>query len=269
MATTGMVGIFGGSGLYQLLDDARELTVDTPFGPPSDSVWVGDVGGRQVAFMPRHGRGHTIPPHRINFRANLYALQKVGVNRILGPCAVGSLQPELAPGDVVIADQFVDRTWGRADTFWDGPVVNHVSPADPYCPELTRLAAEASRRQGATVHEGQTMVVIQGPRFSSRAESRWYRGQGWAIIGMTGYPEVVLARELGLCYASVAVVTDYDSGLEGSPHVQPVSHEEVLRVFAANVDRLRALLLDLVRAVPDQPGCQCHRAKPAAEVSPA
>jgi len=263
---TTLVCIFGGSGLYQLLDDAREVVIDTPFGPPSDSLWIGDVAGRQVAFMPRHARGHTIPPHRINYRANLYAMQKVGVTRVLGPCAVGSLQPELAPGDVVIADQFIDRTWGRPDTFWEGPVVNHLSAADPYCPELGRLAAEASRGQGARVHHGQTMVVIQGPRFSSRAESRWYRGQGWGIIGMTGYPEVVLARELGLCYASVAVVTDYDSGLEGSPHIQPVSHEEVLRVFAANVDRLRALLLALVGSLPDSPGCQCRRSRLAPEV---
>ncbi|MHB8312531.1 MAG: S-methyl-5'-thioadenosine phosphorylase [Candidatus Dormibacteria bacterium] len=268
VATT-LVGIFGGSGLYQLLDDAREVVIDTPFGPPSDSLWIGDVAGRQVAFMPRHGRGHIIPPHRINYRANLYAMQEVGATRILGPCAVGSLQPALAPGDVVIADQFVDRTWGRPDTFWEGPVVNHLSAADPYCPELGRLASEASRGQGARVHQGQTMVVVQGPRFSSRAESRWYRSQGWGIIGMTGYPEVVLARELGLCYASVAVVTDYDSGLEGSPNILPVSHEEVLRVFAANVDRLRALLLALVASLPDSPGCECRRSRLAPEAGPA
>jgi 5'-methylthioadenosine phosphorylase len=264
-----MVGIFGGSGLYRLLDDAREVAMDTPFGPPSDSLWVGEVAGRQVAFMPSHGRGHTIPPHRINYRANLYAMQAAGATRVLGPCAVGSLQPELAPGQVVIPDQFVDRSWGRADTFWEGPVVNHLSAADPYCPELGELAAAAGRAQGATVHQGQTMVVIQGPRFSSRAESRWYRGQGWGVIGMTGYPEVVLARELGMCYASVAVVTDYDSGLEGSPQIQPVSHEEVLRVFAANVDRLRALLLALVASIPDRPGCECHRSKLTSAAGPA
>jgi 5'-methylthioadenosine phosphorylase len=263
VSSAAVVGIFGGSGLYELLEDAREMDVQTPFGPPSDSLWMGEVGGHRVAFMPRHGRHHSIPPHRINFRANLYAMRQAGVTRLLGPCAVGSLKEEIVPGDVVIADQFVDRTWGRADTFWEGPEVNHVSAADPYCPELSSLAAAAAQAQEARVHRSQTMVVIQGPRFSSRSESRWYRDAGWGIIGMTGYPEVILARELGICYASVALVTDYDSGLEGSPHIQPVSHEEVLRVFAANVDLLRRLLLALVESVPDQRGCQCQTAVPA------
>jgi len=258
-----VVGIFGGSGLYELLEGAREVELETPYGAPSDKIWMGEVGGQQVAFMPRHGRHHSIPPHRINFRANLFAMRQVGVTRLLGPCAVGSLKPEIAPGHVAVADQFVDRTWGRADTFFEGPEVKHVSAADPYCAELSLLVATAAQAQQMPVHRSQTMVVIQGPRFSSRAESRWYREQGWGIIGMTGYPEVILARELGICYASVAMVTDYDSGLEGSPDLQPVSHEEVLRVFAANLGRLRQLLLATVESVPDQRGCQCQTAAPA------
>ncbi|MGH7698554.1 MAG: S-methyl-5'-thioadenosine phosphorylase, partial [Candidatus Dormibacteria bacterium] len=250
MAEPEMVGVFGGSGLYELLDGAREVAVETPYGPPSDSVFLGAIAGRPVAFMPRHGRQHSIPPHRINFRANLHAMRRVGARRIVAPCAVGSLQREIAPGQVAIPDQFVDRTWGRPDTYWDGPKVQHLTAADPYCTEVGAEAAAAARRQGATVHSGQTLVVIQGPRFSTRSESRWFSGQGWGVVGMTGYPEVVLARELGLCYAAIALVTDYDAGLEGSADVAPVTHEEVLRVFAANIDRLRKTLFDLVEHLP-------------------
>jgi 5'-methylthioadenosine phosphorylase len=261
------IGIFGGSGLYQLLEDAREVPVETPFGPPSDSLWLGEIHGREVAFMPRHGRGHTIPPHRINFRANLYAMHRAGVARILAPCAVGSLRPEIAPGDVVIPDQFVDRTWGRADTYWEGPQVQHVSAADPYCAELGSAAAAAAVRQGAKVHERETMVVIQGPRFSTRAESRWFSSRGWGIIGMTGYPEAILARELGLCYSAIAMATDYDAGLEGSSAIAPVTHEQVLRVFAENLHRLRRILFDVVALLPVQAGCSCAAMRPLPQLA--
>lgn len=251
------IGIFGGSGLYQLLEGAEEVRLDTPFGPPSDHLWMGEVSGRRVAFMPRHGRDHTIPPHKINFRANLWAMHKAGARRVLAPCAVGSLQRPFAPGDVVIPDQFVDRTWGRPDSYWEGPVVRHLSAAEPYCPELGGEAALAAQRQGAKVHRDQTLVVIQGPRFSTRAESRWYSGQGWGVIGMTGYPEAVLARELGLCYTAIAMVTDYDAGLEGEPGILPVTHEQVLKVFAANLDRIRRILFDLVEHLPERASCGC------------
>ncbi|MGH7641741.1 MAG: S-methyl-5'-thioadenosine phosphorylase [Candidatus Dormibacteria bacterium] len=267
MAEEGVIGIFGGSGLYQLLDESREVKIETPYGPASDSVWLGEIAGRQVAFMPRHGRDHTIPPHRINFRANLYAMRQVQVGRILAPCAVGSLRASLAPGDVVIPDQFVDRTWGRADTYWDGPSVQHVSAADPYCPELGSQAAAAAARQGATVHGGETLVVIQGPRFSTRSESRWFSGQGWGVIGMTGYPESILARELGICYAAIALVTDYDAGLEGSADIAPVTHEEVLKVFAANIGRVRQILFDLVEQLPARAGCHCGDTHPLPQLA--
>ncbi|MGH7666069.1 MAG: S-methyl-5'-thioadenosine phosphorylase [Candidatus Dormibacteria bacterium] len=262
-----VIGIFGGSGLYQLLEGAREVRLDTPFGPPSDCVWLGQLSGRQVAFMPRHGRGHSIPPHRINFRANLHAMHQAGARRILAPCAVGSLRRAIAPGDVVIPDQFVDRTWGRPDSYWDGPSVQHVSAADPYCPELAAEAAKAATRQGATVHQGETLVVIQGPRFSTRAESRWFSGQGWGVVGMTGYPEAILARELGICYAAIALVTDYDAGLEGADDIAPVTHEEVLRVFSANIDRVRQILFDLVEQLPRSSGCRCAETQPLPQLA--
>jgi len=267
MAGGEVIGIFGGSGLYQLLESAREVKIETPFGPPSDSIWLGEMGGRPVAFMPRHGREHSIPPHRINFQANLFAMHRAKVARILAPCAVGSLRAELAPGHVVIPDQFVDRTWGRADTYWEGPRVQHVSSADPYCPELSAQAAAAAVRQGATVHQGETLVVIQGPRFSTRAESRWFSGQGWGVIGMTGYPESILARELGICYAAIALVTDYDAGLEGSADIAPVTHDEVLKVFAANIGRVRQILFDLVEKLPARAGCSCAATQPLPQLA--
>jgi 5'-methylthioadenosine phosphorylase len=194
-------------------------------------------------------------------------MQRAKVGRILAPCAVGSLRAEIAPGDVVIPDQFVDRTWGRADTYWEGPVVQHVSAADPYCAELSLAAAAAASRQGAKVHEGETLVVIQGPRFSTRAESRWFSGQGWGVIGMTGYPESILARELGICYSAIALVTDYDAGLEGSAEIAPVTHEEVLKVFAANIGRVRQILFDLVENLPGTTSCQCASSQPLPQLA--
>src|SRR5881396_2814822 len=186
------IGVIGGSGFYELLEDARELRVETPYGPPSDVVSVGEVAGRTVAFLPRHGRGHVLPPHAINYRANLYALKSLGVTRVMGRCAVGSLQPKIRPGNLVICDQIVDRTSGRRDTFYDGPVVTHVGFADPYCPELRPLAVACGTGLGIAVREAGTGVVIQGPRFSTRAESAFYTAQGWHVIGMTQYPEAVL-----------------------------------------------------------------------------
>ena len=176
-----------------------------------------------MAFLPRHGRRHELLPHRINYRANLWAMREVGVTRLIGPCAAGSLQPEVAPGDFVVPDQLVDRTWGRADTFYEGPVAHHVSYADPYCAELSAVAVEAARAAGITVHPTGTVIVIQGPRFSTRAESRWYRSQGFEVINMTQYPEAYLARELGICYAAIALITDYDTGVEARRGVSPTA----------------------------------------------
>ena len=260
-----MIGVFGGSGFYQFLDDVEEVRIDTPFGPPSAAVRVGEIEGKQVAFMPRHGDKHEFPPHRVNFRANLWALREVGVRRIIGPCACGSLQPDLHPGTFVVADQFVDRTRGRADTFYEDRTV-HVSAADPYCPQLRDLLGTAAEELGIEVRRTGTVVVIQGPRFSTRAESRWFSAMGWSVVNMTQYPEAWLARELELCYATVALVTDYDVGLEGMPHIEPVSAETAFRVFADNLDRLRDLLFRAIPRIGPQPEDVCATALASAIV---
>jgi 5'-methylthioadenosine phosphorylase len=186
-------------------------------------------------------------------------MRAAGVTRILGPCAAGSLQPEVKPGDFVVCDQLVDRTWGRADTYYEGPQPHHVSYADPYCGELATLATDRARTLGIPVHGTGTVVVVQGPRFSTRAESRWYRAQGWQVINMTQYPEAYLARELGLCYAGVALITDYDTGVEGGEH-EPVTQEQVFGFFQRNVEQVRNLLFDLVEALPEKRTCRCAEA---------
>lgn len=251
------IAVIGGSGMYSFLPPVDTLDVRTEYGEPSSPVTIVDVEGRHIAFVARHGLRHTVPPHAINYRANVQALRSVGVSRIIAPAAVGSLRQDMAPGDVVVCDQFIDRTWGRASTFFDGPEVAHLSLADPYCEELRPLALSAARAAGFTAHQAGTVIVTQGPRFSTRAESRHYRAIGGDVLNMTQHPEGALARELGMCYVNVSVVTDYDAGLEGEPDVHPVSQEEVLRVFAESVQRLRDLLVRLVRSIPETRGCRC------------
>jgi 5'-methylthioadenosine phosphorylase len=261
-----VIGVFGGSGFYRFLDDVEEHAVDTPYGPPSARVRVGRIEGADVAFMPRHGDEHSLPPHRINYRANVWAMKQLGVRRIVGPCACGSLKPELEPGTFVVCDQFVDRTRGREDTFFDGPQTTHVSAADPYCPDLRRVLVETARELDIPVADGGTVVVVQGPRFSTRAESRWFAASGWDVVNMTQYPECWLAREAELCYATIALVTDYDVGLEGVPGIEPVSAEAAFRVFAENIDRLRALLFRAVPKIGPQPDDICATALDSAIV---
>ncbi|HVM05256.1 MAG TPA: S-methyl-5'-thioadenosine phosphorylase [Acidimicrobiales bacterium] len=251
------IGVFGGSGFYSFLSDVQLVPLHTPYGSPSAPVAMGTVGGRSVAFLPRHGVYHELPPHRVNYRANVWALREVGVRRIIGPCAAGSLRPDVRPGEFVLVDQLVDRTRDRADTFFDGGVVGHVAFADPYCPDLRASLRSAAREVGVTVHDGGTVVVIQGPRFSTRAESAWYRSFGWDVINMTQYPEAYLARELGLCYGGVALVTDYDTGLEGVDGIEPVTMDVVFKVLADNVDRTRALLFAAIPTLASAPGCSC------------
>lgn len=256
------IGVFGGTGFYRFLDHLQEVAVTTPFGPPSAKVAVGELGGRQVAFLARHGADHELPPHRVNFRANVWALRRLGVRRVLAPCSVGSLQPHIRPGDFVVCDQLVDRTRGREDTYFTGPALAHVSFSDPYCPELRQAVIEAGRAEGVKVHERGTVVVIQGPRFSTRAESRWFSAAGWEVVNMTQYPESVLARELGMCYAGVALVTDYDAGLEGVGGIEAVTVEVVLRVLAANIERVQATLVRAVPAIPAEAACACAAGAP-------
>lgn len=260
--TTAQIGVIGGSGLYDFLTDYDTVTLETPFGSPSDPLVIGEVEGRSVAFVARHGKGHRFAPHRVNYRANLWALRAVGVRQVLAPCAVGSLKPEYGPGTIVVPDQLVDRTWGRAHTIYEaeGPVV-HVGFADPYCPDGRRVAIESVQSSGLDVAGEGTLVVINGPRFSSRAESLMHQRAGWSIVGMTTMPEAGLARELALCFTTIALVTDHDAGVEGG---EAVSHEEVLRVFAANVGTLKEVLRDAIGNLPahendDEARCPCRR----------
>jgi 5'-methylthioadenosine phosphorylase len=259
---TAEIAVIGGSGFYEFLDDAIEVEDTTPYGPPSAPITVGTVEGRRVAFLPRHGRHHEFPPHRLNYRANLWALHHLGVRRVFGPCASGSLRPEVAPGDFVVLDQLVDRTWGRPDTYVEGPEMSHVAFADPYCPELAGAVLHGGAgTPGLRVHDRGTVVVIQGPRFSTRAESAWFRSAGWDVVNMTQYPEAYLARELGMCYSGVALVTDYDTGLDGVAGIEPVTMDAVLEVLAGNVERTRRLLFTAIPAVPEVPGCRCQEAQ--------
>jgi 5'-methylthioadenosine phosphorylase len=249
-----MIGVIGGSGLYELFVPEERLELDTPYGAPSAPITLGSVGGVATAFLPRHGARHHLPPHRIPYRANLWALKAAGVTRIVAPCASGSLRRELPPGTFVVCDQFVDRTTGREHTFFDGPDVRHVSAADPYCADLRAALLAAGGDLGLPMHDGGTVVVIEGPRFSTRAESAWFQAMGWDVVNMTAYPEGWLARELGLCYANLSLVTDFDAGAAGEPGHAAVTAEAVLQVFAANIDRLRELLARAIARIGPVPG---------------
>jgi 5'-methylthioadenosine phosphorylase len=255
--TTAEIGVFGGSGFSSFLESTHEVEVETPFGNPSAPATIGEVGGRTVAFIPRHGLKHEFPPHRVPYRANLWAMKELGVTRVLGPNACGSLQENVKPGDFVVCDQMVDRTRDRPNTFYDGPVTTHVSFADPYCPTMREVSLAKGRELGIPMHERGTVVVIEGPRFSTRAESAWFKAAGWEVINMTQYPECVLARELELCYANISLITDYDVGVEGVP---PVTNDDVVRVFNENNEKLRDLLFAVIPALPEERTCTCATA---------
>ncbi|MFN8194183.1 MAG: S-methyl-5'-thioadenosine phosphorylase [Nocardioidaceae bacterium] len=242
------VAVIGGSGFYSFLEDPEQRTVATPYGEPSAAVSLGTVAGLRVAFLPRHGAGHEHPPHAINYRANLWALRSLGVRQVLAPCAVGGLRPEVAPGDIVVPDQLVDRTTRRVSSFVEHGAV-HLPFADPYCPRLSAACGRSSE-----VRLGGTMVVIEGPRFSTRAESRSFADQGWTLVNMTGHPEAPLARELTMCYAALALVTDMDAGVATG---EGVSQDEVFAAFERNLDRVRSVLAAVLADLPDPDGCGC------------
>ncbi len=244
-----MIGVVGGSGFYEFVEGASEHTVDTPYGAPAAPIAVGTIGGHDVAFLPRHGRHHDYVAHRVPFRANIWALHEFGVTSLIAPCSVGSLQADIHPEQLVVVDQLVDRTWGRADTFHDEPPVHHQSFADPYDAGMRAALVAAGHRTGADLLDGGTMVVINGPRFSTRAESRWFRDMGWHVVNMTGYPEAVLAAEVGIRYATVALVTDYDAGADGH---EPVTMDAVFAVMRANVSRVQAVIIDAITHGHDQ-----------------
>jgi 5'-methylthioadenosine phosphorylase len=253
------VGIIGGSGLYEMdgLADVREQTVETPFGLPSDAIVSGRLGDVRMLFLPRHGRGHRLLPSELPFRANLWALKKLGAERVIAVGAVGSLREEIAPGHLVVPDQFLDRTRGRVGTFFGNGIVAHIGFADPVCPELAAALVAGARRAGATVHAGGTYVCMEGPQFSTRAESELYRGWGAAVIGMTNLQEAKLAREAELCFATLALATDYDCWKRDADEV---AIADVLAVLNANVAMAKRVVREIVPQLGATPACACGRA---------
>jgi 5'-methylthioadenosine phosphorylase len=253
------IGIIGGTGIYdsQLLSSSKKVNLHTPYGSTSDDITIGEYYGRSVAFIPRHGGSHTIPPHLVNSRANIWALKSLGVSRILAPSAVGSLNDNLKPGDIVISNQFIDFTKNRKYTFYDGRQVCHISSADPFCSELSQVANYAANKIGCTTHANSTYLCIEGPRFSTRAESQYFRENlGADIIGMTVVPECMLAREVEICYVSIATVTDYDVWSK-----VPVSSKEIIMVVKENVQKLSRLISKMIPEIPKlRNDCICPNA---------
>jgi 5'-methylthioadenosine phosphorylase len=243
------IAVIGGTGFYSFLTDAVDHVVETPYGAPSGPIAIGEVAGRSVAFVPRHGPHHDFPPHAIPYRANAWALRSLGVRQVLAPCAVGGLRDTVGPGDLVVPGQMVDRTHRRIGSFVETGAV-HLPFADPYCPGVSAALSGA----GADIHDGATMVVVEGPRFSTRAESQHYAAQGWDLINMTGAPEAQLAREMGQCYAPLALVTDMDAGAESG---EGVGQDAVFALFRQNLERLTGILTAAVEALPDPSGCTC------------
>lgn len=252
------IGIIGGSGLYDLLP-GKGVTVSTPYGRPSGQLIISTYKGKKVVFLPRHGTKHQYPPQTINYLANMFALKKMGVQRVLAPCAVGSLTDRLKPGQFVIADQLIDRTKTRRDTYFNGPKVKHISLAEPYCPELRELASASSRRLSLPGHDRGTVLVIEGPRFATRAESQ-ANAQIADLVNMTQYPETALARELELCYVNISIVTDYDAGVPGRTDVAAVTAKAIAEVFQSSLINVRSLLLDMIDHLPKHANCRCRHA---------
>ncbi|MCH7499928.1 MAG: S-methyl-5'-thioadenosine phosphorylase [Nitrospinae bacterium] len=254
-----ILGVIGGSGLYAMKDlkVVDTVSVDTPFGDPSDLIVLGDLEGTRMAFLPRHGVGHRITPSEINYRANIFAMKKLGVERIISVSAVGSMKEEIVPGHIVIPDQFIDRTFRRKTTFFEGGIAGHVSLADPICDELHEVVVESSQQAGATVHPGGTYICIEGPQFSTRAESFLYRSWGVDVIGMTNVTEAKLAREAGLCYATIALATDYDCWHQDE---EAVTLAAVLEIMHNNVELAQAILKEIVKMPVLKRSCSCGEA---------
>jgi len=253
------IGIIGGTGLDdpKLFNNIKEVTIDTPYGKPSDVIAIGEIGGKTVAFLPRHGKKHTIRPTDIPVRANIYALKQLGVKRILAPSTVGSLREEYMPGDIVFVDQFIDRTTRREQSFYtptEGKVC-HIGVAEPMCPELRKTVIDITKNLGIKMHETGTYVCIEGPRFSTKAESKMYRGWGADIVGMTLVPECILAREAEICYTSISTVTDYDVWKD-----HPVSIDDIVTVMRANIENVKKIIAETVKATPTQQSCNCKNA---------
>ncbi len=262
MEETAEIGIFGGTGIYDsgLLENPREIDIDTPYGKPSDKITLGIFNGRKIAFLPRHGKKHTILPHMINFKANIWAFKELGITRIIAPSAVGSLKEELEPGHFALPTQFLDFTKSREGSFSEEDKVIHISVADPFCPELQSSILQVTEKQDLKTHKDCTYVCIEGPRFSTKAESKFYRTTGADIIGMTLVPECQLAREAQMCYASISTITDYDVWAE-----KPVTAKEVIKTLSKNVEQTKKILSELIDKIPKDRNCSCEKALADAE----
>ncbi|NLK71611.1 MAG: S-methyl-5'-thioadenosine phosphorylase [Clostridiales bacterium] len=243
------IGVFGGSGFYSFLDGVEEIDIETPYGKPSDKIAIATINGKKVAFLPRHGKHHSLPPHKVPYKANIYAMKMLGVKALISPCSCGSLQKDIKPGDFVICDQFIDRTYGREITFFEGLEVKHISAADPYDEKLRQIAIESAKEIGITCHERGTIVVIQGPRFSTKAESKWFTDMGWHVVNMTQFPEGYLAMEQEIPTVNVSLVTDYDAGLVAEENIEPVTMEEVFKVLNDNIERVKALIYKMIEKI--------------------
>lgn len=251
------IGIIGGSGFYNLAANLKEVKITTPYGTPSDKLAIGKIGNKKVAFLARHSKEHNLPPHLINYRANICAFHSLGVKQIITATACGSLQANIKPGDFVVLDQFIDRTRNRKDTFFDGPITTHISSAEPYCSLLRKLSYKAGKKLGIRIHPSGTIVVINGPRFSTTAESEWFTKMGWDVVNMTQYPEVVLAKELAMCYCALALVTDWDAGIVFSKKMKPVSSAAIIKVFNRNISLVKKLMLEMLKNWPKKRTCAC------------
>jgi len=260
------IAVIGGSGFYQLLENPQFERIETPYGAPSAKIALGKIGGQEVAFLPRHGYEHELNPRMVPYKANLWALKSIGVERVLAITACGSLQKKVKRGDFVVVDQFIDRTRYREDTYFSGPITTHISTADPYCPEIGKLITVVGKKLKIKIHSKGTLVVIEGPRFSTRAESEWFMKMGWDIVNMTGYPEVTLARELELCYTAIALVTDYDAGIVAKEKLKPVSMDEIIKVFKENNEKAQELVTEMVKKMPVERKCDCGQSLAGARI---
>ncbi len=258
------IGIIGGTGFYDFLK-GREIEIKTPYGKPSSKIVSSKFFDKEIFFLARHGKNHSLPPHKINYLANIFALKKLGVTRIIAPCAVGSLNPKIKPGDFVICDQFINFTTKRLDTFFNGPKVYHISMAEPYCPKLRKIAISAAKKLKLSFHKKGTVIVIEGPRFSSRAESKYF-SKFADIINMTQYPEVILAREMEICYLNISLVTDFDAGFKNRKDIKPVTANEVAKVFKKNTQKLKELIVEIIKKIPEKRNCLCKDALKFAKI---
>jgi 5'-methylthioadenosine phosphorylase len=254
------MGVIGGSGFYSMVEKPSLFSDANLYGKPSESIAIGDLSGKRVAFLARHSKEHTIPPHKVNYRANIEAMNSLGVQRIIATNAVGSLREDYAPGELVLFDQFVNMTHGRHDTFFDEDYVVHVSSAEPYCSQMRSIAASTADRMGIRYHKSGTVVVVNGPRFSTKAESRHYKAQGFDVINMTQYPEAILARERRICYLGIGVITDYDAGIEGREDVKNVSGKDVEEIFSRSISTVKELVSNIIKETPENRECSCASA---------